>query len=498
MKRRDFLTHSGLVGMGAALTSRFGAAQSIHPQPPVGSARNIIFYVYDGFSWEDLAVARHFMHRSQGKALALERLLTLGRAGSMFTHSLTSIITDSAAASTAFGTGRKTANGNIGVFPDGRKLTTILEVAKGQGKATGLITTARVTHATPAGCSVHVENRDDEDEIAAQYLELQPDVILGGGARHFGSATRGDGRDLYGEFAAKGYSVVKTVDEMGAFKGSRVLGTFSNSHMPYEIDRRYQGVEGPSLADMTRKGLDLLSAASRGFVVQVEAGRIDHANHNNDPGAMLWDVLAADEALQNILEFTDRNPGTLLILGADHGTGGGAIYGIGSEYQRSSTSFDRIGSRKASYEYILDQLGESPKASDIAEAAGTYLGLNLKPEKASIIADAIQGHPRIANIAAYHEQPANSLASVVAGGMNFDDPDNLNIQYSAGQHTAGPVPVAVYGAGTTAAQLGLVDITQIYPWMTGALGVDHENPVMSEAEALSILEGTEAATGTEG
>ena len=176
MKRREFLTGTALAGLGAVAFPRMGKAQIIRPRVPVQKARNVILFVYDGFSWEDLAVVHHYANRHQGRTLALERLLALGTSGSMMTQSLTSIVTDSAAAATAWGTGRRTANANVGVFPDGQTLTTILELAKARGQATGLITTTRVTHATPAGFAAHIKDRNSEDEIALQYLELQPDV----------------------------------------------------------------------------------------------------------------------------------------------------------------------------------------------------------------------------------------------------------------------------------------------------------------------------------
>jgi alkaline phosphatase len=498
MKRRDFLAGTAFAGLSTMVVSPFGEAQIVRPDRGIRRARNVIFFVYDGFGWEDFAVAQHYAHRHQGRTLALERLFALGGSGSMMSHSLTSVVTDSAAAATAWGTGRRTANANIGVFPDGRRLTTVLELARAADRATGLITTTRVTHATPAGFAAHVINRSEEDEIAVQYLELLPDVVLGGGARHFDPDARSDGRDLFGEFARKGYAIARTDNDLDRLNGSKVLGTFTASHLPYEIDRVFQGAGGPSLAEMTRKGLQLLSGGRNGFVAQVEAGRIDHANHSNDPGTMLWDVLAADETLEVIMNFADRNPDTLVIMASDHGTGGAAIYGIGRDYHRSSPAFDLIASRKASYDFVLGQLGRSPQASRVREVALELLGVTLGEEEAGMVVDAIKGDPRIGHPTAYHQQPDNSLAWVVAAGESYWEPDHLNVHYVAGQHTAGPVPIALYGAGTSEARLGLVDITEAFGWITDAIGVRHENPVMSEEEALvlAVLADPLTATGT--
>jgi alkaline phosphatase len=213
---------------------------------------------------------------------------------------------------------------------------------------------------------------------------------------------------------------------------------------------------------------------------------------------MLWDVLAADRALEVILNFADRNPDTLVILASDHGTGGGAIYGIGTDYHKSLTAFDHIADRRASYEFILEKLGPSPEISEVVDAAENYLRTSITAQEAEIIVNAIHGNPQLTNLDAFHEQPYNSVAWVVAQGRNFNMPDHLNIQYSAGQHTAGPVPIAVYGQDASQVQLGLVDNTAVFHWLSDAIGSDHENPIMSEEEALSILSEPPAATGTEG
>ncbi len=492
MRRRDFLKGTAAAGLGAV--APLGArAQTVRPDLGLRETRNLIFLVYDGFSWENLAVAQEYVKRHHGRTLALERLLALGCAGSMLTPSLSSVVTDSSSASTVWATGRRTANANVGMFPDGRRLTNILELAKARGRAVGLITTTRVTHATPAGFAAHVLDRDWEDEIAGQYLELAPEVILGGGGRHFSPQTRKDGQDLFARFAQAGYALVQDPDGLDAVDQLRVLGTFAASHLPFEIDRVFQDEGGPSLAHMTRRGLELLSRAPGGFVVQVEAGRIDHANHNNDPAAMLHDVLAADEALEVVLGFADRNPDTLVIFASDHGTGGGAIFGIGKDYDLSTQTLDLIAGRKASYDFLVRRLGPSPAPLQIQDLARRLLAAELTSEDATLIAQALSGTMRMPFLAAYNQQPENTVAWALAHSHNFFNPDHLNVHYAAGSHTAGPVPIALYGAGAAEARLGLVDNTEVFLWMTTALGTRYENPVMSEAECREVLRGTAAA-----
>lgn len=492
MKRRAFLRSAAFAGAGTLAASQ-AQAQIVRPQLPIREVRNLVFLVYDGFSWENLSLAQGYVGQLRGRTLALERVLSLGVSGSMMTHSLSSLVTDSSSASTAWGTGRKTANANVGVYPDGQRLTNIAELAKQRGKAVGLITTTRVTHATPAGFVAHVLDRNNEFEIARQYLEAAPELMLGGGSRQFDPEFRPDRRDLFAEFAAAGYQVARSQADLSALTRLPVLGAFTPSHLPYEIDRRFQGQPGPSLAEMTRAGLELLAQAPRGFIAQIEAGRIDHANHNNDAGGMLHDILAADEALEVVLHFADHNPGTLVIVASDHGTGGAAVFGIGRDYDASTATLELVDRHRASYEFLMQQLGSSPSPGQVRAGAAELLGMTVDEASAEEIVAAVSGRPAMENQAAYNQQPQNTVAWILGRSNAFYEPDHLNVHFVAGSHTAGPVPIALYGAGASEARLGLVDNTEVFGWMTAALGVRFENPIMSDAEAKEILRGIAAA-----
>jgi alkaline phosphatase len=468
------LTGCAPVREGAAPLAKASAAAG---DIPVGRARSIIFFAYDGLTYEDVATARYYLERHRpGRTLVLERLLGAGGSGCSTTHSISSIVTDSSAASSAWSTGRKIVNGVVSLTPQGEPLTTIMDLAREAGRSTGLVTTTRITHATPAGFIAKIESRDSEDEIAVQYLDFEPDLLLGGGRRHFDPSVRPRlGRDLLREFAARGYGVALTAEEMERSTASRLLGLFTNDHLPYEVDRLFQGVAAPSLADMTRTGLRRLDGLGRGFVLQVEAGRIDHANHGNDPGGTLWDVLAADEALAVAMEYVDENPETLLIVASDHGTGAGAIYGTGPQYNGSSQAFDAIRHHRASYEHLLRVLGDHPPADALIPAARDFFGITLSREQAERLSDALvqelwEGHPL-----AHRVNPRNSVHWLLTVA-NPDDPETINLNYATGAHTAGPVIVAVYGPRATTRSLGMVDNTDLFGWMTHALGVRFENP----------------------
>lgn len=191
--------------------------------------------------------------------------------------------------------------------------------------ATGIVTTTSLTHATPAAFSAHVTNRSMEAEIASQQIEQRVDLMFGAGLRQFLPSgehvgTRSDGRNLIREAESSGY---RFIDERAGLDESPrlpVLGLFASEHLPYEIDR--DALRVPSLSEMTRSAIDLLSASADGFVLVVEGGRIDHARHGNDAAAHLFDALAYDDAVREALRFARTDGETLVVATSDHETGG--------------------------------------------------------------------------------------------------------------------------------------------------------------------------------
>ncbi len=503
MNRRQWLRTAGLAGVaGAAAQTPFLSAAA-RPTPESGfsslglpRARNVIFFVVDGTGFEDLATATHFSRRILGRPLLFGEVLGKGASGSLLTPSLTSLVTDSAAATSAWATGRKVVNGALSTFPDGRHLTPVLELAREAGKATGLVTTARITHATPAGWIARVPSRDLEDEIAGQYLDFAPHVLLGGGAAHFLPGSRRDGRDLAGEFAAGGYQVVRTREELLASSGDRLLGLFTpdTSHLPYEIDRRFQAAPSPTLAEMARAGLQRLEGADGGFVLQVEAGRIDHANHANDPAGMVWEWMAADEALGVLLEFADRTPGTLLILAADHDTGGGAVFGFGASYLASTPAFLTLDRQRASLGSYRRMVGRDPSPGQLRDRTRELLGFEPTPTQVERLGRVLRGEASFGHPTA-HSGTLNALYAILSEIPSSGSPDRPNLAFATGRHTAGAVPIGLYGEGVPEASLGIVDNTEPFAWMTEALGTAFRNPEMTEEEAWEAVaaRGEEAA-----
>lgn len=310
------------------LISLILAALAIHVQaaPRDAAPRNVILMIGDGMGVTQTTLARLAL----GKADSALDMDSMRYAALMKTHpadidGVRGVVTDSAAAATALATGHKTKNGMLAKLPDGRSVRTILEAAQSAGKSSGLVTTVTVTHATPAGFAAHVPSRGEEAEIATQYLALKVDVIMGGGEALFlpqkaEGSKRKDDRDLLAEARAAGYTVARSKDEMMQARGPRLLGLFQKAHMECKPPE-------PSIAEMTRKTLDLLSTNRKGFFVMVEGGQIDWAGHANDAPNNVKHTLDFDAAVGVALDFARKRGDTLVIVTADHETGGMAITG---------------------------------------------------------------------------------------------------------------------------------------------------------------------------
>jgi alkaline phosphatase len=239
-------------------------------------------------------------------------------------------VTDSAAAAAAIATGVKTNNGVIGMDAYLNIVFTILEEARSRGKMVGLVTTTQVTHATPAAFAAHIRSRRLMTDIADQMLTAEVDVILGGGEDEFLPDTeigcfpeigeRNDGRNLIDEAMAMGYTVVCESVEFSSIdprSTSRLLGLFADEGLPRPFS--------PSLAEMTQKAIDILSKSDKGFFLMVEGGQIDWASHANDADNAISDTIDLDEAVEVAKDYLLSDQDTLVIVTADHETGGMSV-----------------------------------------------------------------------------------------------------------------------------------------------------------------------------
>ncbi|MCA8961963.1 MAG: alkaline phosphatase, partial [Planctomycetes bacterium] len=294
--------------------------------------RNVILFICDGMGPQQVGLLFDWATAAHREPTALEGFFQDGTLGVIRTGAADSPLTDSAASATAMACGVATNNGMIAQTPDGHPLPTALEDALANGRRAGLVTTARVTHATPACFAAHIDNRDKEEEIAKQLVDCKAEVILGGGARYFTS----ERQNLTQPLAAAGWTLARSLEELRATRSDqRVLGLFHPSHLLYAIDRDAPDEpQGPTLAELTGEALRLLDTGEQGYFLMVEAGRIDHAGHANDVAALLGELREFDEALKLVLEYQRTHPDTLVVLTADHETGGLCMtYGINGTLQ---------------------------------------------------------------------------------------------------------------------------------------------------------------------
>lgn len=335
-------------------------------------AQNVILLIGDGMGINHVRAAEIYAAEVLDQELAISGI---NQRTTTTTYSLSSQVTDSAAAGSSLHSGYKFENGAINVLPEGDYTFTIGQAAQAAGKSVGIVSTTRMTHATPASVFGHVENRDLENELAAQMVEFEPTVALAGGSRAFlpedADGRREDGRDLVQEMVDKGYTYASNAEELAAVDAAetdKLLGFFNSSHLSYELDRINQNLNEPSIASMTSKALDILSKNEDGFFLMVEGGRIDHAAHAWDPKGMIYDMLAFDDAIEVALDFQAANPDTLVIVTADHETGG---FGLG-RYTGYGSAIPSLEPITCSLEYY-NALLTADNAVEVAEDCGIML-----------------------------------------------------------------------------------------------------------------------------
>jgi Alkaline phosphatase len=333
-----------LVGGIAAASGSASAADAAAK----GSVKNVILMIPDGMGVSYMTASRIY----KGEELSFERYVK----GLMKTYSADTNITDSAAAGTAMATGYKTNNGVIAVTPDGKQPDSILDAARENGKATGLVATSRITHATPAVFTSHDPSRGNEVALATEYIG-NVDVILGGGRDMFLPQSEGGNqpeRNLVEEAQAAGYEYLTNRSQMANVDADKILGLFAMSDLKYEIDRDKANV--PSLAEMTELAVNTLSKDEDGFFLMVEGSQIDWAGHANDPVAVIHDVLAFEEAVDVALEFAKSNDETLVVIVGDHETGGMNVGNTPGGYQENINVLkNATGSANAVRDALLSQ-----------------------------------------------------------------------------------------------------------------------------------------------
>jgi alkaline phosphatase len=311
--------------------------------------RNVIFINGDGMSAAHREAARLYWAGLDGQ-LTMDRLPHSGQLTTS-PDDPESAITDSAAGASAWATGERTYNGAISVDVDGNPLPTLGAQAKAAGKATGLVTTAQVTDASPAAFFANAVDRAAQDDIARQYLEAsKPDVILGGGedwwlpagtpgaypdqpAEDPTEGSRGTKGNLIAKARAAGYQYVTTPGQLAGAGRGKLLGLFANQEMFQQHPEGEGDVYRPvvSLATMARKALDTLSADRDGFFLLIEEEAVDEFAHNNNARRTLQAMGELDKAVAVARAWAATHRDTLVIVTGDHETGGLAVEDVDTE-----------------------------------------------------------------------------------------------------------------------------------------------------------------------
>lgn len=274
--------------------------------------KNVIIMIGDG-----MGVAQVFSGlTANGGHLFLDNFKCVGFSK---TQSADNYITDSAAGGTALSTGQKTYNGAIGVNTDTVAIKTLLEMAEEKHMATGLVSTSAITHATPASFIAHQGSRGSYEDIAADFLKTDIDVFIGGGYKHF--AQRADKRDLTKDLQQKGYQVLRNMDEIAKVKSGKLAGLTADEHNEVYPKRKMD------LPVSTATALNILGQNKNGFFIMVEGSQIDWGGHANNTIYVVNEMLDFDRAIGKALEFAAKDGETLIIVTADHETGGMAITG---------------------------------------------------------------------------------------------------------------------------------------------------------------------------
>lgn len=484
MDRRTFLSAGALAAAG--LSFPFVATGRADPSQ-ASRVRNVIFLVSDGMSAGVLDLADRFSHQVRGKGTRWPELI--GQPGVVNalqqTESLNSPVTDSSAASSAWGSGCRINNGSLNVAPDEKPLVPLAVPVKETGRSIGLIATCTITHATPAGFAAAVPSRRMEEEIALQYYQGGIDLMLGGGASFFDPEQRADGRDLFSDFARDGAVVCRSRDELLQVEpGKQLLGVFADGHLPFTVDQRHDSELQkmvPTLAEMAKVGLNWLNTNRDGFVCQIEGARVDHAAHANDAAALVWDQIAFDDALAVALEFAKEDGETLVVVTTDHGNSNPGLNGWGPRYAESGERFATLERATASteriYPWLMGELGKgTTEAKALQEGFEERLGFQPNEREMTILIESAVGD-RVHN---WNQQLSNfrGLLGQIAGNHN-------GIGWTGTTHTSDPVILTTLGPGSDQFS-GYVPNYQIHHSMCDLLGIDFRNEPTQETARHTV------------
>ncbi|MDZ7720586.1 MAG: alkaline phosphatase [Balneolaceae bacterium] len=289
-------------------------SQSQNQSAQESTPKNIIFLLGDGMGYPQITAAKY----AHGNL----NMTSMPYSGTVYTHSHDSKVTDSASSATAFAAGYKTINGMLGVLPDGTTaVQSIAHYANELGKATALMATSQITHATPAAYAIHHDDRGEEYIIAEKFVDSGIDMLLGAGWEYFlpesAGGTRPDDRNLISEMEEKGYLYIDAEEEISHIAGqNRVVAFLESGAMAQAAER------GDQASQLVNAAIEQLSQNEEGFFLMIEGSQIDWMGHDNEAELMIEELMDFDTVVGHALDFAEQDGNTLVIVTADHETGG--------------------------------------------------------------------------------------------------------------------------------------------------------------------------------
>lgn len=487
------------------------AASSFTFSAASAEIKNVILMIGDGMGPQQVGLLETYANQApnsiyQGRTTALFKLADEGVIGSSLTHPEDAIVVDSACSATMLATGQYTASEVIGIDAQGNHVETVLEKAKKLGKATGLVSDTRLTHATPAAFAAHQPHRSLENDIASDMLANNVDVMLSGGLRHwipkstndkgdtynalqtltqgdvYLKSKRKDERNLVLEAKDAGYGLAFNRQMLESAQGDKLLGLFAYSGMDdgiaYSANKKNPDRSQPSLEEMTVKALEILSKDKDGFFLMVEGGQIDWAAHSNDAGTMLHEMIKFDQTVNSVYEWAKGRDDTLIIVTADHETGSFGFSYSSSELpkpqKRSGEAFkdrayapnfnfgqfailDGLYNQKKSYYGMISEFQKLDKAEQtpqkLAEIVNANSAFPITAEQASNVLKSKPNPYRLAKHKYLDEKEVPAINDFDAF-FPYNDRGNLlareqatlqNTVWGTGTHTHTPVNVFAWG-----------------------------------------------------
>lgn len=417
---------------GCTMTKSVDNAQQV---APTNAPKNIIMVVADGMGPAYTTAYRNYVDSAatpEIESVVFDDIL-LGNA-STYPAKVSGYVTDSAAAATALATGVKSYNGAIGVDVDKKPVNSVMHYAKSKGMRTGLAVTSQIVHATPASYIAHNESRKNYNEIADDFFDIRvngepvADVMLGGGTAYF----KREDRNLLSQFVDEGYEYADSYEGLSSIPaGSDVIGLFAPVALPAVLDDNRKD----RLAYLTEHAIKHLEN-DKGYFLLVEASQVDWAGHANDVGSAMAEMHDLAQTMEYLREYVDTHPDTLVVLTADHSTGGLAI-GAGGDYRWSP---EYLHNMSASARTIAATMVDEDMPG---EYAAKQLGLSLTSEELAML-DSVSN------------QDEEARYTAVKTFLDI----KTNTGWTTTGHTGVDVEVFAFGAGATSFS-GQIDNTDI-------------------------------------